>query len=189
MEGASPRLPHALTLLFPPTGSQAAVSRAASSSLGKFRSSLHRDLHQNLPLGLLSVGPGCAGVPGLLELSSEEVTALTESLGPGAAHIAMLSHNSARGRRHAQTGAQEQTSPRRSHTHTHKRSCARIHIHTQRCMTAGAACVHICIYRHRLACYTLVHSEQAHTLDLHLGHFLKLQGSSLTPFSGCLVPG
>lgn len=52
MEGASPRLPHALILLFPPTGSQATVSRAAPSSSGKFRSSLHRDLHQNLPLGL-----------------------------------------------------------------------------------------------------------------------------------------
>lgn len=145
---------------------------------------MHRHLHQNLPLGLLSVGPGYAGVPGLLELSSEEVTALTESLGPEAAHIAMLSYNSVHGRRHAQTGAQEQTPPR-----PHTRSRAHIHSHTQRCVTAVAACVPICIYRHILACYTAVHSERAHTLDLNLGHFLKLQGSSLTPFSGCLVPG
>lgn len=142
MEGASPRLPHALILLFPPTGSQATVSRAAPSSSGKFRSSLHRDLHQNLPLGLLSVGPGYAGVPGLLELSSEEVTALTESLGPGAAHVAMLSHNSVHGRRHAQTGAQEQTSPRRSHTH--EVTCAYSHSHTE--VHDSCSCMCACLY-------------------------------------------
>ena len=76
-------------------------------------------------------------MPGLLGLSSEEVTAFVESAGPGAAHA--HTHLCCPTTVHIDAGTHRQVHKSKHHldffTHTHEVTC------TQNVTTAAAACV------------------------------------------------